>query len=224
MRNIKFANGEYYHIFNRGTDKRKIFMRNEDLQRFFQSMCEFNTPDPIGSIYEKTYCPKKKIENLASKNSKNDGQLVNFICYCLNPNHYHFLLKQVTDKGIEKFIHRLGTGYTKYFNNKYKRSGVLFQGKFKAVHIDSNEQLLHTSVYVNQNDKIHTFGSRASKKGKESVSLSSWDEYTGKSKFNFCRKNDVLGQFKNKKEYKQFAERTLPSILERKEMLKELEE
>lgn len=80
--------------------------------------------------------------------------MVKFIAYCINPNHYHFILQQVSEKGIEKFMQRLGMGYAKYFNNRRKRSGTLFQGKFKARHIDSNEYLLHVSSYVNLNYKL----------------------------------------------------------------------
>ncbi len=216
MRKIKFANGEFYHIFNRGVDKRIIFTNQREMQRFFQSMDEFNTIRPTGGIYANSLHFKKN--NPRSRASRE--RLVNFVCYCLNPNHYHFILEQIADRGIEKFIHRLATGHTKYFNARHKRSGVLFQGKYKAVHIETNGQLLHTSVYVNLNFKIHQPRSSAS----SVQALSSWDEYIGKTKFNFCQKDDVLGQFKNKKEYKEFAERTLPSILERKEFLKELEE
>lgn len=215
-RKIPLEYNEFYHIYNRGVDKRRTFMNQKDLQRFFQSMDLFNTVEPIGSIYEKIFA-QNKFGSSTSKKKKSE-KLVAFVCYCLNPNHYHFILRQVADKGIEKFMHRLSTGYTKYFNQKHKRSGVLFQGRYKAVHIDSNEQLLHTSVYVNLNPRVHRFGSSTSK------SLSSWDEYIGKGKLNFCQKDDVLGQFKSKEEYKQFAERTLPGILERKEILKELEE
>ncbi len=217
IRKTPFANDEFYHIFNRGVDKRAIFMNQRDIQRFFQSMDEFNTLEPIGSIFENSFRRKSGLGSLASKKKKSE-KLVEFVCFCLNPNHYHFILKQVADKGIEKFMQRLGTGHTNYFNLKRKRSGVLFQGPFKSVHIKTNKQLLHTSVYVNLNFKVHQLGSETSK------CLSSWDEYIGKTKFNFCQKDDVLGQFKNKKEYKNFAERTLPSILERKEFLRELEE
>lgn len=218
IRKIQLATGEYYHIFNRGVDKRTIFQNQRDVQRFFRSMCEFNTIEPIGSIHENSF--KKK--GLRSRTPKlPESRLVDIVCYCLNSNHYHLIVKQVADKGVEKFIQKLGTGYTNYFNTKYKRSGVLFQGKYKAVYIDSNEQLLHTSVYVNLNFRVHQLGSPASKLIKP---LSSWDEYAGKMKFDFCQKDGVLGQFKNKKEYKEFAERTLPSILERKEILRELEE
>jgi putative transposase len=216
MRKTKFDNGQLYHIFNRGVDKREIFSDQNDWRRFFQSMCEFNVLDPIGSIYEKT------LGGRASKNRKKlkkEKKLVNFICYCLNPNHYHFVLEQVVDRGIEKFIHRLATGYTRYFNNRHKRSGVLFQGKFKAVHIKTNEYLLHLSAYVNLNYKVHNLEGSASKRV-----MSSWYEYIGKNKNSFCEKDIIFGQLRNKNEYREYAENALVGILERKEMLKELEE
>jgi len=218
MRKINFGNGEYYHVFNRGVDKRVIFLEQNELKRFFQSMEEFNTIEPIGSIYENSF-RKDKLGNSVSKQEK----LVNFICYCLNPNHYHFILEQLVDKGIEKFMHRLGIGYTKYFNQKYDRSGVLFQGAFKAVHIDTDEYLLHLTAYINLNNKVHQLGNRVSKLG---VFKSSWDEYIeyignkNENKNGFCEKNIILNQFKNALGYKKFAENSLKDIRERKDMEK----
>ncbi|MSU45410.1 MAG: hypothetical protein EXS47_02160 [Candidatus Zambryskibacteria bacterium] len=201
-RKIEFAEREYYHIFNRGVDKRNIFDDKYDLDRFFKSMQEFNRVEPIGSIYENRF-NKNKIE-LGHGVSK----LVDFICYCLNPNHFHFILEQVSEKGIEKFMHRL-LGYSKYYNHKYKRSGVLFQGPFKAVHINSNEQLLHTSVYVNLNNQVHKLGN--------GVSKSSWREYAGLEKEEICKKDIILGQFKNFKEYEEFSRSSLEWIKNNKE-------
>ena len=208
MRKTQFVNGEYYHIFNRGVDKREIFSDREDVSRFFQSMDEFNVTSPIGSIYENSF-RKNKLGHPVSK----EGNLVNFVCYCLNPNHYHFILEQREDKGIEKFMQRLGNGYTKFFNNKYKRSGSLFQGRYKSVHVDSNEYLLHLSAYVNLNNKVHKFGN--------SIPgwMSSWGEYINNEN-GFCEKDIVLGQFNDAAEYKAFAESSLADILERKEMEK----
>ena len=206
-RKVKFAKNHFYHIFNCGVDKREIFSFPDDLARFLQSMDEFNTTKPIGSIFQNSFNP------LRSSTPK-DGKLVNFVCYCLNSNHYHFLLEQVADNGIEKFMQRLGTGYTNFFNHKNKRSGSLFQGRFKSIHIDSNEYLLHLSAYINLNDKAHQLGSSASK--------SSWGEYVGNNfgDFNFCKKDIILGQFKNKEEYKDFAEESLKIIREKKEIEK----
>lgn len=204
MRKINFANGEFYHIYNRGTDKRNIFSSESDFQRFLQSMDEFNSVEPIGSIYENSFRKDRKEHSLGNPVSKSK-KLVNFVCYCLNSNHYHFILEQLLDSGISKFMKSLGGGYTKYFNEKEKRSGALFQGTFKAVHVDSNEYLLHLSAYVNLNDMVHKktpLGNRVSKMGDKS----SWGEYLGENENNFCRKDIILEQFRNIKEYKEFVE------------------
>ena len=111
-------------------------------------------------------------------------------------------------------MQRLGTGYTNFFNHKNKRSGSLFQGKYKSVLVDSNEYLLHLSSYINLNDKVHQLGSSASK--------SSWEEYIhgGYGDLSFCKKDIILGQFNSKEKYKNFAEESLEHIKERKEIEK----
>jgi len=210
IRKNSFENDCVYHIYNRGVDKRAIFLDKFDYERFLQGMREFNSVDPIGSIYENSF--------LKDKPKRKEKPLVSFVAYCINPNHFHFILEQVSPKGIEKFMQRLGMGYAKYFNNKNKRSGTLFQGKFKAKHIDSNEYLLHLSVYVNLNFKVHKLG--------HSVSKSSWGKYKNGKFENNVSINDraVLDQFDNFDDYKKFAESSLTDILERKEMYKKLEE
>lgn len=209
MRRVEFINNEYYHVFNRGVDKRTIFADKRDMDRFYQSMTEFNTLEPIGSIYENSF-RKDQLGNFVSK--LRTKKLVKFICYCLNPNHYHFMISPIVDNGIAKFMHRIGVGYSKYFNEKYKRSGSLFQGVFKAIHIDSNEYLLHLSAYINLNNKAHSLGNEVSK--------SSWKEYTSEGQESFCNKKIILGQFKNSSEYKKFAEDSLVDIKQRKDMKK----
>jgi len=204
MRKTVFAEGEYYHIYNRGTDKRDIFVDDRDFDRFLQSMNEFNAEEPIGSIFENSF-HKHQLGSLASKSKK---PLVRIIAYCLNPNHYHLILKQVAEKGIEKFMQRLGTGYTKYFNNRYQRTGSLFQGTFKAIHVETNEYLLHLSAYVNLNNQVHQLGSLASK--------SSLKEYMGESGSRFCVANEVLEQFPTKEGYWDFMQNSLQGILARR--------
>lgn len=214
MRKIEFSTGEYYHVFNRGVDKRQIFLNEDDVSRFLQSMREFNVTEPIGSMYENSF--KNSLGGSTAKSGKED-RLVELVGYCLNPNHYHFILRQISDKGIEKFMHRLG-GYTWFFNKKYNRSGSLFQGRYKAVHIDSNEQLLHTSVYVNLNDKVHSLGVSTAK-----LVRSGWGEYSPDSKKDvqsgFCNTDVILSQFKNRDAYKRFAEDALFIIRENKEKM-----
>lgn len=211
-RKVPFVIGEYYHLYNRGIDKRNIFLNQKDLNRFFQSMVEFNTVDPIGSIYENSF------NQLGGETSKLE-QLVEFVTYCLNPNHYHFIIKQVQDRGIEKFMQRLGTGYTMYFNEKEKRSGSLFQGVFKSIHINTNEYLLHLSAYSNLNNHVHQLGGETSK-----LMRSSWDEYTDERIKGICEKDIILSQFKNVDEYKEFALSSLESIIKRKQELKGIED
>lgn len=210
MRKHSFTNGEFYHIFNRGVEKRNIFLDKTDFERFLKSIEEFNTIKPIGSLYENSFLKNK----LGSPTTK--SRLVNVVCYCLNPNHYHFILEQRSEGGISAFLQRLSGGYTRYFNIRRKRSGVLFQGKFKSVHIRSNEYLLHASVYVNLNNRAHTL-----ERGK---SISSWNEYVANINNGLCTKDIILKQFKNVSEYKDFAESSLRDILTRKKELKEFQE
>ncbi len=205
MRKNLFVNGEFYHIYNRGTDKRVVFPAVEDYDRFIQSMVEFNCLEPIGSIYWNSFIKHQ----LSCRTTK----LVNIISYCLNPNHFHMILQQNADNGISEFMKRLG-GYTRFINIKHKRSGVLFQGKFKSKHIDSHEYLLRVSSYVNLNNRAH----RLTKDFR-----SSWDEYIGQIKKGLCSKDIILSQFKDKNEYKIFAEEALENILERKQITAELE-
>ncbi|MEP7162146.1 MAG: transposase [Candidatus Moraniibacteriota bacterium] len=205
MRKFTFAEGEFYHLYNRGTDKRIVFTDESDFSRFLQSLVAFNTPEPIGSIYEHSF--RKPL--LGSRTSKSPARLVDVVAYCLNPNHYHLLVKQVHPEGVEKFMHRLGTGYTKYFNERHDRSGALFQGKFKAVHVQSNEQLLHVSAYINLNYLVHQLGSSTSK--------SSWLEYIGGATAYYCVKEDILGQMGGGgAAYRTFAENAVQGTRERR--------
>ena len=211
MRKVNFSNGEYYHIYNRGVDRRDVFCDQRDHTRFLKSMREFNNKETIGSLYELDYHRNKEtkfpIGNLVSG-------LVDIVCYCINSNHYHFLLKQVSDNGIEKFMHKLGVGYSKYFNHKYDRSGSLFQGTFKAVHIDSNEYLLWLSGYVNGNIEIHKIAKA------ENYKWCNYQDYLGKRNGTLCNKEIILSQFRNLEEYKEFIKMTIKESEKRKDLEK----
>lgn len=140
-------------------------------------------------------------------------RLVDIVAYCLNPNHYHLILKQVSEDGMPKFMKRIGIGYTGYFNHRNERSGVLFQGKYKMIHINSNEYLLYLSAYVNKNHFIHGYGSGDWK-------YSSEPDYLGKRKNFLCDLNPVLGQFRLKSDYRDFLEANAAHLKEKKEMAK----
>ena len=208
MNREPFGNGEYYHIYNRGTDKREIFNTDYDVGRFLKSMELFNSVEPTGSLWLMT-----KLEKEIEKKPK---KLVDIVAFCLNPNHYHLILKQRVSKGIPEFMRRVNGGYTLYFNLQTKRSGYLFQGTFKSKWIGDNDYLLHLSAYVNLNDKVHQLRS-----GTAQLVRSSWEEYTNGIR-NICNTDIILKQFHNLKEYKSFALDALPRMLKRKKDEKEL--
>ncbi|MCH9645308.1 MAG: transposase [Proteobacteria bacterium] len=149
IRNIEFVNGEYYHVFNRGVDKRIIFNDKSQQDFFFKRLQLLNTTD--NSKYFNNQRNKHKDQDV---NGIGD-QLVSIVAYSLLPNHYHLLLKQEVDNGISQFMQKLGTSYTMFFNQQEKRSGSLFQGKFKATHLSGEYALSTVSAYVNLNHKHH---------------------------------------------------------------------
>jgi len=142
---------QIYHVFNRGIAKVPIFFDKRDYFRFFEvtNFYRFSSPEMRFSYYNRLeYNSKKKfLDNLESKNE----QQVNIYSYCLMPNHFHFVLKEIIENGIKNFTGNLQNSYAKYINTKMKRTGSLFQEMFKAVRIDSDEQLLHTVRYVHLN-------------------------------------------------------------------------
>ncbi|MDD5721455.1 MAG: transposase [Candidatus Pacebacteria bacterium] len=170
MRKQPIVTGEYHHIYNRGVDKRDIFLNRKDLDRFIESISEFNQTEIIGSIRNARKNEDKTVPKALSKVSKEP--LVSFATYCLNPNHFHFVLKQLVDGGIAKFMQKLQAGYTSYFNIKNSRTGSLFQGTFKS-QIISNENYFNKIIgYVNKNYQIHNIP-----KNKVTLSIASDYEY-----------------------------------------------
>lgn len=144
-KNIPLVTGEKYHIYNRGVDKRDVFLDQHDYLRFYQSMAFFNTNEPTINY--------RLAKSSFTKTSEN--KLVNIEAYCLLPNHFHIIVEQTQDGGISEFLKRVSGGYTSYFNEKYKRSGVLFQGRYKKVHIKTDEQYQYLFAYVNENHFVH---------------------------------------------------------------------
>ncbi len=127
MRKVKFGVGRYYHVFNRGVEKRIIFNDDRDKWRFLQGIFLFNDENSsfriLHEIEEKN---KGKINFLLLKNfvdshRNNRKPLVKILADCLMRNHFHLLIKQLQENGISRFMHKLGVGYTKYFNIKYDR-------------------------------------------------------------------------------------------------------
>ena len=202
-RTIPFANLEYYHVINRGVAQIPIFTNKVDYKRFINTM-----------LYYKTEGPKPRF-SLFSPSTNNlinfEKKLVEIICYCLMPNHFHILLQQQKEGGVTEFVSKLSNSYTKYFNIKNKRSGPLFQGEFKAVHIETDNQLIHLSRYIHLNPLVGFVT-----KNLEKYPWSSFLEYAGKSDNNNCSKETVLSQFESPAEYSKF-------VLDQEDYAKKLE-
>ena len=168
MRKDPLVTGEYYHIYNRGVDKRDVFMNQHDLARFILSVKLFNTVKPIGSIeLKKREHADSDLEaaqppELAEAGQLQNEPLISVVCYCFNPNHFHFIIKQEVDGGISEFFKRLLGGYTYYFNKIHDRSGSLFQGRFKSNLINDDQYFLTIRPYVNMNYSIHNIPSEKS--------------------------------------------------------------
>jgi len=216
MRSFQFQTGEYYHIYNRGVDKRDVFMDDEDYLRFLRSMREFNNIEAEGGLYMKYLRETKERggDLISSLEIKSQNRLVEFISYCLNPNHFHFLIKQVVENGITKFIQKISIGYTMYFNQKYSRSGSLFQGTYKAIHVDDDGYLLKLLVYINCNYEIHNLGKA------EKWPWSSCLDSIGVRKGTLCNLGIVNEEFGNGIEFKNFCREILPEIKENKTLSK----
>lgn len=137
-RKQSFAPGEFYHLYNRGTDKRTIFQDKKDYDHFLFLMYICNTT--------------KHIDLRAIDKDFDRGEiLVDIGAYCLMPNHFHILAHEKIDNGISKYMLKLQTAYSMYFNKKYKRSGSLYEGSFKSIHIDSDHYLKYIYSYIHLN-------------------------------------------------------------------------
>lgn len=143
-RQLEFSIGEYYHIYNRGADKRETFLSENDYRRFITLLYLSNSTEPLNIKIE-----RKTFEELFEEERNN--VLVDIGAYCLMPNHFHILLKEKVENGISKFMQKLNTSYTMYFNKKNDRSGVLFQGVFKAEHANRDEYLEYLFSYIHLN-------------------------------------------------------------------------
>ena len=153
MRKEPLVTGEYYHIYNRGVDKRDIFSNLKDLERFKESIKQFNQVKAIGSL--EMYHKSISVRALDSHPKVKSEPIVAIVAFCINPNHFHFLLKQLVDGGIAKFLQKFQGGYTSYFNEKNQRSGSLFQGTFKSKLIKNDNYFRKIFAYVNKNYAVH---------------------------------------------------------------------
>lgn len=150
VRKIPLVAGEVYHVFNRGIARQPTFT---DLREFSRAMkiVEFYQLDSPPVKLSRYLTLPRDIQDLITKRLQELPKLVSILSLCLMQNHFHFLLRQLTENGISKFLSQFQNSYTRYFNTKHERDGALFLDEFKAVRIETNEQLIHVSRYIHLN-------------------------------------------------------------------------
>lgn len=141
--------GGVYHVYNRGVDGRRTFDDDHDRDRFIGVLEHHRIPKAV------PYSRLKRLRSRFIPSTERAAQaLVEVLCLCLMPNHFHLLLRQLVDGGISKYAQLFLNSYTRYYNTRHGRKGPLFSGKFHAVHIETDEQLLHVSRYIHLNPVV----------------------------------------------------------------------
>lgn len=187
----------YYHIYNRGVEKRLIFVDEQDCAVFLSYLKIYLLPKDEETLRLRlsdsniNYRDKEKILSLLRLN--NFYGEVTLLAYSLMPNHFHLFIKQKSLGSIDKFMNSLCTRYTMYFNKKYKRVGPLYQGVYKAVMVETDQQFLYLSGYIHRNlfvlaSKGHAFRSYT-------YNLDSYPEYLGQRKTEWVHPEEILAYF-----------------------------
>ena len=186
-----FDTEQMWHIYNRGNDKRLIFLDEQDYKVFLSYLkCALLTE--VDEESAKELSKHLSIERVRRLRLHNEVELVS---YCLMPNHFHLLLYQTTQDGISKLMRSIMTGYVAYFNYRHERSGRLFQGVYKGSRINSDSYWTHISRYIHLNPKEF-----------RNYEYSSYKYYTGQvSVPGWLKIEKVMGMFKTTSEYSNFC-------------------
>ncbi len=196
------ATNEIYHVYNRGVEKRPIFLIKRDYARFIETTNYYRFANcPMRFSYFKLLSPEEKYSIIKSL-EKDSKKLVDIFAFCLMPNHMHFLLKQLVDMGISKFMAKITNAFSHYFNTRHNRIGHLFQGNFGAVRVESDEQFIHVSRYIHLNP-VSSYLIEI--KNLPNYEYSSYPEYVNGT-IGFTNTKEILSYFKNKGEYTKFVE------------------
>lgn len=190
---VPLITNQIYHVFNRSVERIPTFTSIKAAKRAIDTISYYRFEHlPVRLSYFLAWSDTKQKE-LSKQLEQENKTLVTNICYCFMPNHFHFLIKQNQENGISKFLSNFENSFTKYFNTTNKRKGHLFLGQFKAVRIETDEQLLHISRYIH----LNPYSSFVVKNLEDLLSYkwSSLGEYLDKRN-GFCDKEIILSKFK----------------------------
>ena len=202
-RKTPLVTGNYYHIYNRGVAKQPTFTNKTECNRALELINYYRFAN-IKQRYSKFIALPSKEKSEIWQHLKRDNKIyVQIISFVLMPNHFHFCLKQVVDNGISRFVSQFTNSYTRYINTIKNRPGTLFQGRFKAILVDSDEQLIHLTRYHHLNP--YTDGLQTNIKDLITNTYSSLPDYISEKTRDFIDTSDVLAYFKNRLAYKKFV-------------------
>lgn len=205
MTNIRkaiLADNQIYHIFNRAIDRQTIFTSKWEYKRAIETFKYYRFANLTFKFSQLLNLPEDDRQKTTLELNQKNEKLVEFIAFCIMPNHFHFLVKQLKPNGISKFISNFTNSYTRYFNTKHERKGHLFEGLFKAVLIESDEQLIHLSRYIHLNPVVSFI---IKQEELENYSWSSLPEYLRLNNENLCSKELVMSMFPSLEDYKKFV-------------------
>ena len=212
MRNIEISIDENYHVYNRGAHKRIIFHDTADYVRFLFLLLHFQSTVGFDQIsrYVHRFVQHRVFDIEETDASRIiDDRYVELLSFCLMPNHFHLIVREVQENGIARYMQRVLNGYTKYYNAKYEVSGHLFQGPYKAVHIEDNDQLLYLSTYIHRNPRELSQWKNKERK----YEWSSYQDYTDKNRWDELLSTKlILEQFETKNNYGEFVHTSIAKM------------
>ncbi len=202
----------YYHVYNRGVNKRRIFVDDQDYKTFLSYLkiylCPQNTDNLKNVLGDPTASPKQKDDALKALRLNNFNNKVDLNAYNLMPNHFHFLLQQKEEWHMQSFLQSLITRYSMYFNKRHNRVGGLFEGTYKAVKVLSDEQLFYVTRYIHRNS-LGVIGLKGSLNDMLHSQPSSYPNYLSEIHQEWVKPEKILANFSKSglfKSYKSFAE------------------
>ena len=197
-----FVSDQIYHICNRGIDHKPTFTKIREYKRANQIIKYYRYVSPPVRLSKFLLLSNDLQKQIMLNLQKSDNRIIDIYTFCLMPNHIHFLVKQLTDNGISKFMGQFFNSYTKYFNTINKKEGPLFLDQFKSIRIITNEQLLHVSRYIHLNPYTSYIV-----KNMDDILVYPWSslaEYINEEAEGICNKEMILSFFKNKLSYIEF--------------------
>ncbi len=222
MRKIQFVPGSYYHICNRSNDEQPIFLDEKDHIRFLFSILFCQASVSFYNLNRQiSHFVKHSVFNISPNTLEEvlTTRKVELSTFTTMPNHFHLLIQEKAKGGISFYLQRLQNGYAKYFNTKYKKQGHLFQGAFRAIPVETNEQLLYLSAYIHRNPR-----ELKEWKNKETeYPWSSYQDFVNNNRWGELLKPDIiLNQFSSVNKYREFIETSTAKLKPKESIIEDL--